>query len=61
MSLHIRAGVFTLMHVQYSWAILLLVLALGVVLGYARTRTGSLAVPIGLHLANNVLSVTLGG
>jgi len=56
----LSAGVFTLMHVQYTWGVLLLVLALGVVLGYARTRTGSLLVPIALHLANNVLSVLLG-
>lgn len=56
-SVAVTAGVFTLMHMQYSAAILLLVLPMGVVLGYARTRSGSIWVPIILHMLNNVLSV----
>lgn len=56
----VSAGVFTLMHLQYSWAIMLLVLPMGVALGYARTRSGSLAVPIVLHMVNNLASIALG-
>ncbi|MCB0793378.1 MAG: CPBP family intramembrane metalloprotease [Flavobacteriales bacterium] len=53
----VSAGVFALMHLQYAPMIMLLVLAMGVVLGYARTRTASLWVPIILHMLNNVLSL----
>lgn len=54
----ITAGSFAVMHLQYTLPILFLVLAIGIVLGYARSRSGSLWLPIALHMANNVLSVT---
>lgn len=53
----ITAGVFTLMHMQYSWQIMLLILPMGIVLGYARTRSGSIWVPVLLHVLNNTISV----
>lgn len=53
----LSAGVFTLMHLQYSWTVMLLILPMGVVLGYARTRSGSIWVPVLLHVANNTVSV----
>jgi uncharacterized protein len=53
----ITAGVFTLMHMQYSWQIMLLILPMGIVLGYARTRSGSIWVPVLLHVLNNTVSV----
>jgi uncharacterized protein len=53
----ITAGVFTLMHMQYDWAILLLILPMGIVLGYARSRSGSIWVPVVLHILNNSASV----
>ncbi len=56
-SVAISAGVFAVMHLQYSWPIMLLIIPMGVVLGYARTRSGSLWVPILLHVANNTASV----
>lgn len=59
-SVAITAGVFALMHLQYDWTVMMLIVPLGVVLGYARTRSGSLAVPILLHVLNNSVSVLLG-
>lgn len=56
----IVAGVFTMVHTQYDWQVLLLyVLPLGVFLGYARANTGSIWVPVFLHLLNNVASMVL--
>ncbi|MBK7382750.1 MAG: CPBP family intramembrane metalloprotease [Flavobacteriales bacterium] len=56
-SVALTAGVFALMHLQYSIPIMLLILPMGVVLGYARARSGSIWVPVLLHMANNGLSV----
>ena len=53
----LTAGVFTLMHLQYSWTVMLLILPMGIVLGYARSRGGSIWVPVLLHLLNNSISV----
>ena len=51
------AGVFTIMHMQYTAAIMLLILPLGVVLGYARAKSGSIWVPVALHMLNNLATV----
>lgn len=56
----ITAGVFALMHLQYDWTVILLILPMGIILGYARTRSGSIWVPVLLHVLNNSLSVVLG-
>jgi membrane protease YdiL (CAAX protease family) len=56
-SVAISAGVFAVMHLQYSPTIMLLILVMGVVLGYSRSRSGSIWVPVLLHMANNGLSV----
>lgn len=53
----LTAGVFALMHMQYDPAIMLLILPMGVVLGYARSRSGSVLVPILLHILNNLVTV----
>lgn len=55
----VTAGVFTIMHLQYEVLVMMLILPLGVVLGYARSRTGSIWVPIFLHVLNNLASVLL--
>lgn len=56
----IVAGVFTLIHQQYDWYLLLLyVLPFGIFLGYARANTGSIWVSVFLHLLNNVASMLL--
>ena len=57
LSVAVTAGVFALMHLQYSLPIMLLILPMGVVLGYARARSGSIWVPVLLHVANNAMSV----
>ena len=53
----ITAGVFALMHLQYEWTIMLLILPMGVVLGYARSRSGSIWVAVLLHMINNTVSI----
>lgn len=54
------AGLFTLLHLQYQWYVLLLiVLPMGVALGYARANSGSIWVPVLLHLLNNCASILL--
>ena len=58
-SVAITAGVFTVMHLQYDVLVMLLILPLGIVLGYARSRSGSLWVPFVLHALNNLASVLL--
>ena len=48
---------FGLLHVpQYNLALGGLVMALGVILGYSRYYSGSLTIPIVLHIFNNVVS-----
>ena len=53
------AGVFTLMHMHYDWTVMLLILPMGVVLGYSRSRSNSIWVPVALHMLNNLVSVML--
>jgi len=53
----LTAGVFTLMHMQYDWTVMLLILPMGAVLGYARSRSNSIWVPVVLHMLNNMVSV----
>lgn len=55
----LTAGVFTLMHLQYDVAIMLLILPMGIVLGYARSRSGSIWVPVLLHMLNNLVTVAM--
>jgi membrane protease YdiL (CAAX protease family) len=56
----IVAGLFTMLHMQYEWYVLLLiVLPMGVALGYARANGGSIWVPVLLHLLNNCASILL--
>lgn len=56
-SIAISAGVFALMHLQYSLPVMLLILPMGVALGYARVRSGSIWVPVVIHMLNNGASV----
>lgn len=56
-SVALTAGVFTLMHMQYDVAVMLLILPMGIVLGYARSRSGSIWVPVLLHMLNNLVTV----
>lgn len=56
----ISAGIFTLVHPQYSMLLqLVYVLPMAVFLGYARANSGSIWVCVALHALNNGLSVVL--
>ncbi len=56
----IVAGLFTILHLQYPWYLLLLfILPLGVLLGYARANTGSIWTAVLLHCFNNSISLAL--
>lgn len=60
MAIAIVSGLFTIMHLQYPWYFLLLfILPLGVLLGYARANTGSLWTSVLLHFLNNAISLAL--
>lgn len=45
------------LHVQYGWRELLTILGLGIVLGWLRARSGSLWLPMLVHLVNNFVSM----
>ena len=49
--------IFAVIHMQYDPAIILLIIPMGAVLGYARMYSGSLLVPIVLHVMNNSFSL----
>ena len=55
----ITAGLFTIMHLQYEVLVMLMILPIGVVLGYARANSGSIWVPVLLHMLNNLASIYL--
>ena len=48
---------FVLVHIQYSWSILIcIVFPLALLLGYARYKSGSLLLPILIHVINNLIT-----
>ena len=49
----LTAIVWSSLHVQYQWYYILQVLGIGVILGLARWRTGSIYAPLILHFLNN--------
>lgn len=55
----ITSVVFVLIHGQYNWAILVAMLPLALILGYARFYSKSLVVPVIIHILNNSASVIL--
>ena len=48
---------WTLIHVQYGWFELSWIFCFGILLGWAREASGSLWVPISMHVLNNGLSL----
>ena len=50
---------WAVIHVQYDWFPILMIFMMGIVLGYARYKTGSIWVPIVLHALNNFASLLL--
>ena len=54
----LSAALWALTHTQYEVAILTLLVVDGVVLGLARHFTGSIYVPIAMHIAGNLFSIS---
>jgi uncharacterized protein len=50
----VTSGLWTALHIQYNAVGLTVVFCLGLLFGVARLRTGSLWVPIGLHMLENL-------
>ncbi|MBL9139361.1 MAG: CPBP family intramembrane metalloprotease [Verrucomicrobiales bacterium] len=56
----VTAVLFTLLHIaQYDWVDLGQIAIIGLLLGLARWQTGSLLVPLAMHIALNFTSLTL--
>lgn len=51
------AALWSLVHLQYSPALLVLIFIDGIVLGLARHYSGSLYVPIAMHMLGNLFSI----
>lgn len=51
--------VFASIHLQYSIGVMLLIIPMGLLLGYSRYYSGSLLVPIGIHILNNTVAILL--
>ncbi len=49
--------VFALIHLQYALPIVLMIIPMGLLLGYSRMYSGSLLVPIVLHVVNNTIAI----
>ncbi len=47
---------WTALHVQYGFIVLTWLFLLGVIIGYARQKTGSIWTPIIMHAFNNTLA-----
>ena len=53
----LTSTIWSLMHIGYSPFELAVIFAYGIVLGYSRSRTGSLLTPILIHIAINLLAM----
>jgi len=50
------AGIWAVIHMQYGWAEISSIFFVGILLGIARLKTGSLYVPIAMHMMMNLLA-----
>ncbi|MEF2148404.1 CPBP family intramembrane glutamic endopeptidase [Aquilutibacter rugosus] len=50
---------WAVIHLQYDWYPIFMIFVMGVLLGLARHRTGSIGVPIAMHAFNNFSSLML--
>ena len=55
-TLVVTSLLWTVLHVQYGLVGLSYIFMLGIIMGYAREKTGSIWVPIAMHTANNLLA-----
>jgi uncharacterized protein len=51
------AAIWAMLHLQYLWYDIVGIFVFGLLLGMAQLRTGSLYVPIAMHMLNNFLAV----
>lgn len=56
-SVFLTSLLWTLIHVQYGWFELSWIFCFGLLLGWAREASGSLWIPISMHVMNNGLSL----
>lgn len=52
----ITAVLFAIIHAQYDWIVMLNVLSVGLLFGYARAKSGSLLPPLIIHFMFNLLA-----
>ncbi len=53
----LTAALWSVIHLQYAPTLLLLIFVDGLVLGFARHRSGSLYLPIAMHVMGNLFSI----
>jgi uncharacterized protein len=51
------AAIWAMIHLQYLWHDMISIFVFGLLLGIAQLRTGSIYVPIAMHMLNNFLAV----
>ncbi len=52
----ITSGIWAVIHMQYGWIEIISIFAIGIALALARLKTGSLFVPIAMHMMMNLLA-----
>ena len=52
----ITSGIWAVIHMQYGWIEIISIFAIGIALAVARLKTGSLYVPIAMHMMMNFLA-----
>ncbi|GAA5478474.1 CPBP family intramembrane glutamic endopeptidase [Haloferula helveola] len=55
-TIFVTSAIWAVLHVQYSFAIVFYIFLMGIVLAYARERTGNIWVPVAMHALNNSLA-----
>ena len=53
----LTAAGWSLLHVDYSWQVIAIIFVDGLLLGLARQRTGSVYVPIAMHMLYNLYAI----
>jgi membrane protease YdiL (CAAX protease family) len=51
------AASWSLIHIRYDWTTIAFICADGLILGYARYKTGSVITPMAMHIIGNLFSV----
>lgn len=56
LAITISSGIWAIIHMQYGWIEIGSIFAIGILLGIARIKTGSLYIPIAMHMMMNLLA-----